>query len=317
VGAARALLAALPPAEQRVASIPFDSAERTVWNFVPLERRAGVPIGRMSPAHRSAVDGLLRTALSDGGLTLARAIIHHEGILKGVEDAQKIVPRIARDSTKYYASIFGTPSPDSAWGWRFEGHHLSVNVTQVGREPQVVAPLFMGTNPARVPSGPATGLRLMAVEEDEGRAMVRMLPPARRARATIADTTFGDILTLNRPTATLPRAGLPAAEMSAEEQAQLRKLLAIYLARMAPAVAREQLARIERAGFGALHFAWAGSTEPGKAHYYRIQGPTALVEYDNTQTNANHIHTVWRDLERDFGGDLLRAHYAKHRHGTR
>jgi hypothetical protein len=233
-----------------------------------------------------------------------------------VETARNVRPPIARDSTKYYTAIFGTPSADSVWGWRFEGHHLSVNVTRVGAEPQVVAPMFMGANPARVPTGPATGLRLLAAEEDEGRALVRMLAPERRGRATISDTTFGEILTRNDPKVQgLAVAGLPASEMSPAEQAQLRTLLNVYLSRMAPAVARDQLARIERAGFGTLRFAWAGSLEPGKAHYYRIHGPTALIEYDNTQTGANHIHTVWRDLERDFGGDLLQAHYAKHRHG--
>jgi hypothetical protein len=313
--AARTLVASLPDTDRRLIAMPFDSAERMRWNFVPLEQRAGVPIGRFTSAQRANLDALLGTALSERGVTLAHAIMHHEGILKAVETARGISPRIARDSARYYTSVFGTPSTDSVWGWRVEGHHLSVNVTRLGRDAQAVAPLFMGANPARVPSGPSAGLRLLAAEEDLGRALVTMLAPERRARAVIADTTFGEIVTRNDPKVQpLARAGLAAADMTPDERAQLRRLIDVYATRMAPAAARDQLARIERAGFGALHFAWAGSLAPGRPHYYRVHGPTVLIEYDDTQSNANHVHTVWRDLERDFGGDLLRAHYAKHRH---
>lgn len=313
--AARALLTGLPEADRHLAAMPFDTAERTAWNFVPLAHRAGVPLGRLTAAQRSEVDALLRSALSDHGLTLAHGIMHHEGILKAVEDARGVVPGVARDSSRYFTSVFGVPAADPVWGWRVEGHHLSVNVTHVGHETQVVAPLFMGANPARVPSGPAAGFRLLADEEDAGRALVKMLPPARRARAVIADPAFGEIVTRNDPKVQpLALAGLAAADMAPTERAQLRRLLDVYLSRMAPVAAREQLARIELAGFDRLHFAWAGGVEPGQPHYYRIHGPTVLVEFDDVQSNANHIHTVWRDLEHDFGGDLLRAHYTQHKH---
>jgi hypothetical protein len=269
----------------------------------------------MTTSQRDALDVLLGTALSGEGVRSAAAIRHHETILRALEAGDGRVRVPPRDSGLYFASVFGTPAPDSAWGWRFEGHHLSVNVTQVAREVPIVAPLFMGANPARVPSGPHTGLRLFAAEEDVARALMRMLPAARRARAMISDTAYVEIITRNDPTIRpLAVEGLAAAEMSPEEQAQLRTLLGVYVARMAPAAARSQLDRIEAAGFGKLHFAWAGSLEPGRAHYYRIHGPTVLVEYDDQQNNANHIHTVWRDLQHDFGGDLLRAHYARHRH---
>jgi hypothetical protein len=171
----------------------------------------------------------------------------------------------------------------------------------------------MGSNPARVPSGPKAGLRLLAAEEDLARDLIRMLPEARRARAILAKDAFPDIITRNDPKVrSLNIEGLAAGEMSQPEQAQLRKLLHVYADRMTESAAREQLERIERAGFDKLHFGWAGSLEPGKPHYYRVHGPTVLIEYDNTQNNANHIHSVWRDLERDFGGDLLRAHYQAH-----
>lgn len=220
-----------------------------------------------------------------------------------------------RDPELYYTWVFGVPHPDSAWGWRFEGHHLSVNVTKVGDEVQVVAPMFMGANPARVPSGPEAGRRLLAAEEDLARALLASLTPEQRARTILAESTFGDIVTRNDPQVRpLELEGLPAGDMTAEQRRQLRALLEVYAGRMAGAAAREQLARIDSAGFDNLRFAWAGSDQVGAAHYYRIHGPTLLVEYDNTQNGANHIHSVWRDLQNDFGGDLLRQHYQEHRH---
>jgi hypothetical protein len=201
------------------------------------------------------------------------------------------------------------------WGWRFEGHHLSVNVTDLGPHGQIVAPLFMGANPARVPNGPKAGHRLLAAEEDVAFELLRMLDPDQRARATISAQTFGDIVTRSDPTVKpMAFAGLPAAEMGMDQQRQLRRLLEVYARRMADSSAHRQLERIDDAGFARLHFAWAGSHQPGQPHYYRIHGPTVLVEYDNSQGSANHIHTVWRDLENDFGGDLLRKHYARQLH---
>jgi hypothetical protein len=174
----------------------------------------------------------------------------------------------------------------------------------------------MGSNPARVQRGPKAGLRLLAAEEDVARELMRMLPQPRRARAMLAEDAFPDIITRSDPKVrALNIEGLAAGDMSQPEQAQLRKLLRVYADRMTESAAREQLERIERAGFGKLHFGWAGSLEPGKPHYYRVHGPTLLIEYDNTQNGANHIHSVWRDLERDFGGDLLRAHYRAHQAG--
>jgi hypothetical protein len=276
--------------------------------------RAGLSVGRMAPAQRGLLDALLGTALGERGMAATRDIMRHETILRPLEEARG-ADASHRDPGRYHAAVFGTPAPDSVWGWRFEGHHLSVNVTRVAGEPQVVAPLFMGANPARVPSGPHAGLRILAAEEDEARALVRMLPTGRRARAVISATAFPDIVTRNDPVARpLALEGLAAADMAPSERARLRRLLDVYLARLAPDAARDQLARIERAGFDRLRFAWAGSLEVGEPHYYRVHGPTLLVEYDNTQNGANHIHTVWRDLERDFGGDLLQAHYARHRH---
>jgi hypothetical protein len=266
----------------------------------------------MSREQRAAAFGVLATGLSERGTMLARGVIELEGTLRDLEGFPWL-PR--RDPGLYYLALFVGPGDAPPWGWRFEGHHLSVNVTELGPHGQVVAPLFMGANPARVPSGPSEGRRLLAAEEDLAFELLRMLDPRQRARATISAQTFGDIVTRSDPTVKpMTLAGLPAAEMSIDQQRQLRRLLDVYAGRMADSSARRQLQRIDDAGFARLHFAWAGAHQPRQPHYYRIHGPTVLVEYDNSQGGANHIHTVWRDLENDFGGDLLRRHYARQTH---
>jgi hypothetical protein len=304
--AARAFLQSLPDARRTQAQLPFASSHRTNWNYVPV-RRAGVALAGLDANQKALIDPLLRSALSPAGLKAARQIVQHETILAEIEQN----PR--RDPELYYTAVFGEPGARAPWAWRFEGHHLSVNATHVDGRTQVVAPLFMGANPARVPYGPKAGLRLLAAEEDLARELIGMLPKTRRSRAMLADDAFPDIITRNdSKVRSLKIEGLAAGDMSQPEQAQLRKLLHVYSGRMTESAAREQLERIERTGFEKLHFGWAGSLEPGKPHYYRVHGPTVLIEYDNTQNNANHIHSVWRDLERDFGGDMLRAHYQAH-----
>jgi len=307
--AARAFLASLPQALRTSASFSLDSPERQAWYFVPRER-VGVSLLKLDDAQAEALGPLLGSALSDEGLLLARDVIKHENILRRIE-TEAGIDASRRDPGLYYTSVFGNPGNTAPWAWRFEGHHLSLNVTQLPGQPPIVAPMFVGANPARVPSGAQAGLRLLAAEEDLGRELIKLLPEARRKVALIADTAFPDILTGNAPKVQdFAIAGLAAAQMNPAEQQQLRRLVELYLARFAPASAREALARLDRAGFGKLHFAWAGGIESGQKHYYRVHGPTLLIEYDNTQNDGNHIHTVYRDLERDFGGDVLRQHLA-------
>ncbi|HEU4530360.1 MAG TPA: DUF3500 domain-containing protein, partial [Steroidobacteraceae bacterium] len=251
--AARALLQSLPQAAREKAQLPFDSSQRTTWNYVPT-RRAGVALGELDAKQRTLVDPLLRSALSPAGAKTAQQIVQHETILAEIEGN----PR--RDPDLYFTAVFGEPGPGAPWAWRFEGHHLSVNATHVDGRTQVVAPLFMGSNPARVRSGPKAGLRLLAAEEDVARELIRMLPQERRSRAIIADAAFPDIITRNDPKVrSLNIEGLAAGDMSQPEQTQLRKLLRVYSDRMTESAAREQLERIERAGFDKLHFGWAGS----------------------------------------------------------
>jgi hypothetical protein len=311
--AAREFLAALPPGLRKAASFPANAPERLAWNYVPMER-VGVSMLELDDPQSEKLGPLLASALSPEGLLNARGVIKHENILRRVE-TDRGIDATRRDPGRYFTTVFGTPSAAAPWGWRFEGHHLSINVTQLPGQPPIVAPLFVGANPAKVPTGPNAGFRLLAAEEDLGRELIRMLPDAERKVALIKDEAFGEILTRNDPkVAPLALEGLAAADMSEPERAQLRRVLNLYVARMAADAARDQWARIERAGFDKLHFAWAGGVDEGQPHYYRIHGPTVLVEYDDTQNGANHIHTVFRDLERDLGGDVLGAHYRSDRH---
>jgi len=307
--AASGFLASLPADLRQSASFPLDSGERTAWYFVPRER-VGVPLLKLDDHQAELLGPLLASALSPEGLLEARGVMKHENILRRVE-TEAGIDATRRDPGLYYTSVFGTPGGAAPWAWRFEGHHLSINVTQLPGQPPVVGPVFIGANPARVLTGPQTGFRLLAAEEDLGRELITMLPDAKRKTAILSDTAFPEIVTGNDPKVRpLEVEGLAAADMSSAEQQQLRRLIELYTGRLMEASAKDAWARIERAGFGKVHFAWAGGIDGGQKHYYRVHGPTLLIEYDDTQNDAHHIHTVYRDLDRDFGGDLLRRHVA-------
>jgi len=308
--AAKAFLASLPAELRKSASFPLNSPERTEWYFVPRDR-VGVSLLKLDDAQSELLGPLLASALSPEGLLETRGVLKHENILRRVE-TEAGVDATRRDPGLYYTSVFGTPQATTPWAWRFEGHHLSLNVTQLPGAPPVVAPLFIGANPARVLSGPQAGFRLLAAEEDLGRELVTSLTEERRRVALIRDTAFAEIVTGNDPKVRpLELEGLAAADMSPTEQQQLRRLIDLYLGRLTPQSAKDASMRLDRAGFGKVRFAWAGSVESGQKHYYRVHGPTLLIEYDNTQNDANHIHTVYRDLDYDFGGDALRKHLSK------
>jgi hypothetical protein len=309
--AANAFLKSLPADLRKQASYPLDSAERTHWNFVPMTR-GGVSLLSLDDKQSELLGPLLASALSPEGLLEARGVMKHENILRRVETEAGVADVTRRDPGHYYTAVFGQPSGASPWAWRFEGHHLSINVTQLPGQMPIVAPVFVGANPAQVKTGPQTGFRLLAQEEDLGRELMTSLSPENRKAAMIRDTAFSEIVTGNDPKVRpLSLEGLAAGSMSAAEKAQLRALIELYVGRVNAAAARDALMRLDRAGFDQVRFGWAGSLESGEKHYYRVHGPTLLIEYDNTQNDANHIHTVYRDLDRDFGGDALRAHLSK------
>jgi hypothetical protein len=301
------LLAALSPEQRSAATFPFEGDERFRWHFIPTETfpRKGLTIKAMSEPQRALARELLRTGLSQRGYLTAAAIMELETVLRALETNGQF----SRDPVLYFVSVFGTPSATGAWGWRVDGHHLSVHFTVQDGAVVGGAPTFFGTNPAEVRSGPRQGDRLLAPQEDAARSLLQALDPAQRAKAVVNATAPTDILTMNQAAIQpLPPSGIPAAELTAPQRERLMRLVETYTSLMTAGIAADRTARIQKAGVDKIAFAWAGEGERGRKHYYRVQGPTFLIEFDNTQNDGNHVHSVWRDFDRDFGRDLLRDH---------
>ncbi len=303
--AAKAFLTTLDDAQRAKVQFAFDSEERFNWHFIPRARK-GLPIAEMNPAQREAAFALLKTGLSASGFTRAEAIRSLELVLRAMEN------RNSRDPEQYFFSIFGTPG-DKSWGWRYEGHHLSQNWTVATGRAVSTSPAFFGANPAIVMDGPAKGTRALAAEADLGWALLEGLEGRSREMAIVAGAAPADIITANsRKAAMLEHTGLRASDMTSKERGLLIQLIEAHANAQQADLAAARLAAIKASGPENIRFTWIGATknEPGAAHYYRIQGPTFLIEYDNTQNKANHQHIVWRDFNGDFGEDILAKHYA-------
>ncbi|PYS34609.1 MAG: hypothetical protein DMG14_29045 [Acidobacteria bacterium] len=218
---------------------------------------------------------------------------------------------MVRDPLKYYVSVFGTSSTKDTWGWRVEGHHVSLHFTVVKGNFIASSPTFFGSNPAEVREGPKKGLRILGDQEDAARSLLMALNDSQRAKAIIQNVALTDIVTTNKVDVNpLSPVGITAADMTPQQRDLLMKIVEVYTSKMADDIAAERRAKVQKAGVEKIAFAWAGETERGKKHYYRIQGPTFLIEHDNTQNDGNHVHSVWRDFNGDFGRDLLREHVA-------
>lgn len=308
--AATRFLAAFESPQRTAARFEFADDERQNWHFIP-RARLGISIKEMTPAQRALAHALLMTGLSQRGYVKATTIMELEQVL---HDIEKKSPR--RDPGLYFFSIFGTPGADNVWGWRVEGHHLSLNFTSDGGAIVSATPLFFGANPATVLSGPRKGESPLADEDALGRDLAKSLTETQRKSAIIADVAPKDIITRNlRKVEPLTPTGLLADDMTAAQRSLLERIIKEFLRRIRQDVADADWSAIQRASFGRIGFAWAGGLEPGQGHYYRVQGPTFLLELDNTQNKANHVHTVWRDFKRDFGGDPLDGHYKQTAHG--
>jgi hypothetical protein len=309
-GAARNLLAALTPEQKAKASFKFEDEQRFVWHFIPdsMFPRKGLPFKEMDPTQQKLAHAFLSSGLSQRGYMKAATIMSLETILKELEQGKGPV----RDNDLYFFSVFGEPSETQTWGWRVEGHHLSLNFAVVNGQLIASAPRFFGSNPAEVKSGPRQGLRVLGQEEDLGQGLAQALTPEQLKVAIIDATAPKDIITSNsRKAEPGTPARLAATKMTKAQVEKLNNLIGEYAQNLPEDVASEELGRLKQAGLDKIHFAWAGGLERGTPHYYRVQGPTFLVEYDNTQNNANHVHAVWRGFDRDFGLDLLKLHYDK------
>ena len=318
--AATRFLAALTPEQRKQATFTLESEERLRWNFIPEEAfpRNGLPFKAMTEPQQKLAHDLLKSALSERGYMTYTGIMQLENILKVTEAGGKFV----RDPIQYRFSIFGEPSATGTWGWRVEGHHISLHFTLVKGALVADTPTFAGTNPAEVrdevPGAAPKGTRVLGLQEDAGRTLVMALDPAQRTTAILNATTApNEIVTNNRLDINpLEPAGLAAAAMTAAQRDLLMKVIDAYSGLMATDIAAERMAKITAAGLEKISFAWAGPVERGQRHYYRVQGPTFLIEFDNTQNNGNHVHSIWRDFKGDFGRDLLREHLKTAHLGT-
>jgi hypothetical protein len=302
--AANRFLASLTPEQKAKATFKFDDAERVNWFYVPIERK-GLPLREMSPYQKHLASALLSAGLSQSGYMKAVTIMSLEDVLKMMEkDSGE-----RRNPEKYYFSIFGTPGDDATWGYRVEGHHVSQNFTVV-RGKVVDAPAFFGDNPAEVRVGQRSGLRTLAAEEDLGRDLIASLDAEQKKVAIVDATAPKDVLTTNGRTAALKGQpnGLIASKLNAKQFEKLNALLGEYVNNVPQQVAAAREDLVKKAGKN-IYFAWAGGVNKGDPHYYRIQTSSFLIEYDNTQDNANHIHSVWRENTGDWGEDLLKEHY--------
>ena len=311
--AATQFLNGLTPDQRQQASFAFDSDERLHWHFIPVETfpRKGLLVQSMNETQRKLAHDLLKAGLSQRGYLTASSIMDLETVLGALEATGRSAEArpMVRDPVRYFFSIFGTPSAKDTWGWRVEGHHVSLHFTVVNGTLVASTPSFFGSNPAEVREGPKKGLRILGAQEDAARALLQSLDASQRTKAIFDAKAPNDMLTMAKvDISPLSPTGLAAEAMTAPQRDLLMKLIEVYTGYMAADIAADRQARLRKAGVEKIAFAWAGETERGKKHYYRIQGPTFLVELDNTQNDGNHIHSVWRDFEGDFGRDLLREH---------
>ena len=291
------------------AQYPFADEERFNWHFVPRERN-GLSFNAMTEKQRAAALAMLKASLSEQGYQKANSIMALENILREVEN--RPADDKYRDPLNYYITVFGDPAHEKLWGWRLEGHHISINFSTLDGQIVSSTPTFWGSNPAIVRSGRHTGRQILKQESDLGFTLVNSLNEKQQRTAIVSGKAPSEIITGNQRKAQLDEPkGLGYTEMTDQQRKLFMQLLNVYVKNYQLGFSKRLMEKIEKAGIDNLSFAWAGSLQPGAGHYYRIQGPILLIEYDNTQNNANHVHTVVRDLTDDFGEDILKEHYEK------
>jgi 2-oxo-4-hydroxy-4-carboxy--5-ureidoimidazoline (OHCU) decarboxylase len=322
VQTAKAFTDSLTPEQRSIAITDFKNEEREKFHFVPDSnfeqtygfKRPGLTYIRMQPEQRHLADALLSASLSRAGFIKAKTIMSLEEVLR-IKEAD-LTGR--RDPLRYYVRIYGEPSKDGAWGWRIEGHHMSLHFAMKGGKLVSSSPTFFGANPHKVDISARQGLRALPAEEDLGFELIGMLNADQKKKAIIDAKAYPDILTGADTRAKLDRsgAGLPASEMTPQQVEKLMSLIEEYASNLPAEVAAKRMEQAKSAPKDKLLFAWAGATERNIGDYYRIQAPAFLIEYDNTQNGANHTHTVWRDWNNDFGRDVLALHRLMYDHSV-
>lgn len=310
---ANKFLNSLSADQTKKALYDFESDERYNWHYVPLSDRKGIMLSDLNEKQKQLAFDLLKMYLSDTAFNQTKEIIQLEVVLKELE--KRTADDKFRDPGNYTLIFFGKPSDTAVWGWRFEGHHISFNFSTANNKIVAGTPGFMGANPAVVLTGPQKGEEVLKSETELGFELIRSFTPEQFQKALIGDQVPSEIVTSNARKAMIANPqGIFYSEMNGEQQKIFLQLLSVYINRYTKHFADDMMREIEDAGLNNLRFAWSGSKEHaiGNPYYYRVQGPTVIIELDNTQNNANHVHTVVRDLKHDFGGDELLQHYQEY-----
>jgi hypothetical protein len=313
---ANKFLNSLDPELKKEASFPFDHSERFNWHFIPRER-LGPTFHDFDKKQTKHALNLMKASLGKAGNEKAAAIIELENVLREVEN--RPANDTYRDPLNYHFTVFGQPAADKVWGWRLEGHHLSLNFSSEDGTITSSTPSFMGSNPGIVLSGAYMNRQVLAEETNFGFELLHSLSASQKKQAIFAGEAPADIITSNdRRAKILDQPGIKGKDLQPEQLDLLKKLVGMYLSRFTTEYQEMLMARIEKSGWKSLSFAWAGSetNDVGQPHYYSIQGADLLIEYDNIQNNANHVHAVMRDLQNDFGGDILQTHYLRDHAGN-
>lgn len=299
--AARGFLAALTPEQKQQASFKFDDAERLNWHFIPRPRK-GLPLKALEGAALQSALKFIRSGLSDAGYDQALNVMSLEEVLYLLEGGERDYRRDRRDPGKYYLSVFGEPSDAGLWGWRVEGHHLSLNFSVKDGKVVSSTPEFFGANPGTIDAGKERQIRVLGPEEDIARQILKLCTPEQQQACWFSKEAPDEVPGPGAPQAAVTRAvGLSYSKMSADQQKLLQELLTEYLKNLPADIEQERRATLNSAGLDNIHFAWYGDPDLHQRHHYRVQGPTFVIEYNNTQNNANHVHSMWRDLRGDFG----------------
>ena len=305
VNSTNKFLQSLSSEQRQRVEYSFTDEERLNWHFIPRTRQ-GLPLKDMNDNQTDLVSALMKTFVSARGFDKVQAIRSLESVLAEIEQGGRFV----RDPDGYYITVFGEPALDGSWAFRYEGHHLSLNWTFVEGVGIASSPQFFGTNPAEVRDGPRKGLRVLAVEEDLARRLVKSLNASQRSQAILEGNAPRDIFTsADKEVSALEDVGVSYQSLNSSQRAVLMELIEEVASTQPDVIASERLAEIRANAMNEIKFVWIGGTDRGDAHYYRVQGAGFLIEYDNTQNNANHVHLVWRDFNGDFGRDLIRLHY--------
>jgi len=304
------MVATLTPDQKKITVLPADSPLQVGWHFIPKDDRKGLELNAMNESQRAQATTMLTALLSQMGMNKTTQIMGLEKLLKELQDKAGGKGPV-RDHLRYYVTFFGEPGKSGRWGVSFEGHHLSLNYVIENDKIVSSSPQFFATNPAIVKNennaAVSVGTRVLRFEETVAFELVQTLSEKQSAMAIIAEKAPREIRAAGEPQ---PRqedpVGISWRDLSDTQRKLIRRLMMEYVNAVPKKIADERRQSIKEGGYGKIHFAWAGPTVPGIGHYYRIQSPTFLIEFVNTQPDAagnpaNHIHCVWRDMRGDFG----------------